>query len=52
MKNGKSLFLWADNTPFISHANYILKSLFDGMHLEGDYYGDKIISKNQGKLSK
>lgn len=39
MKLSKSLFLWADNTPYTKHANLILKKYFGNMKLEGDYFG-------------
>jgi len=39
MKKSKSLYLWADNTPFTAHIDPILSKFFDGMRLEGDYYG-------------
>ena len=44
MSKKKSLFIWADNTPLTYHANLILKHKFKGMFLEGDYYGNKIIT--------
>ena len=46
MKAKKSLFLWADNTPFTTHANAILETYFEGMQLEGNYIGQKIITKS------
>jgi len=43
MFDKKSLFIWADNTPYTYHANLILKDKFNGMYLEGNYYGGNII---------
>jgi len=43
MKKKKSLFIWADNTPYTEHANWILQKSFDNMFLIGDYYGGQII---------
>ncbi len=43
IRSKKSLFIWADNTPFTVHANLILKEYFKGMYLEGDYLGTNII---------
>lgn len=43
MSQKKSLFIWADNTPYTAHANVVLKKYFDDMYLIGDYHGDKII---------
>jgi hypothetical protein len=47
MKNGKSLLLWGDNQPYFYETNLILNNYFDGMKLNGDYYGGKIISANK-----
>lgn len=43
IKSGKSLYLWTDNTPYTSEVNYLLENLFDGMYMEGDYFGGKLI---------
>jgi len=44
MKLSKSLYLWADNTPYTVHVNLVLEKCFNGMKLEGDYYGGNIVS--------
>ena len=44
MKNKKSLFIWADNSPFTYHANLILNKFFDGMQYDGNYYGGQILT--------
>ena len=46
MRKKKSLFLWADNVPYVQHANAVLRKYFDGMYLEGNYHGTKIITKS------
>ena len=43
-KDSKSLYLWADNDPYYLRCNLILQHYFNGMHLKGDFYGDKIIT--------
>jgi len=43
MQEKKSLFIWADNTPYTVHANWILQKYFDEMFLIGDYWGGQII---------
>lgn len=30
-KAKKSLFLWADNTPYVKEANIVLNKFFNGM---------------------
>ena len=42
-KNKKSLYLWADNDPLYYRSNIILKHYFNGMHLTGNYLGEKTI---------
>jgi len=39
----KSLFIWADNTPYTFHADIICKKIFNKMHFNGNYYGGQII---------
>ena len=43
MKNKKSLFLWADNTPYTAHTNLITSKLFNNMTVLGEYWGGKIV---------
>lgn len=35
----KSLFIWADNTPYTCHADMICNKIFNKMHFKGDYWG-------------
>jgi len=49
MKAKKSLFLWSDNTPYHVETDLVLKHFFNGMHMNGAYYGDKIIT--EGKIN-
>jgi len=39
LKKKKSLMLWGDNDPYHYHQNLILKKYFDGMYMQGNYYG-------------
>ena len=41
--NSGGVFLFADNTPYVSHAEAFLKEKF-GITLQGDYYGGKTLS--------
>ncbi|CAF1481810.1 unnamed protein product [Adineta ricciae] len=41
--NGGAVFLFADNTPYVSHANEFLGKKF-GVTVEGDYYGTKTLT--------
>ncbi len=42
LKQGKGVYVLADNTPYIYEANVIAKAMY-GVHLDGDYYGGKVI---------
>ena len=41
--NGGAVFLFADNTPYVSHANEFLGKKF-GVTVEGDYFGTKTLT--------
>jgi hypothetical protein len=43
MRAKKSLFLWVDNTPYTTYVDCLLKNFFDGMYMEGSYYGGQLI---------
>jgi hypothetical protein len=48
--SGGAIFLFADNTPYVSHASEFLKIKF-GITVEGDYYGAKtLVYKENGYL--
>jgi hypothetical protein len=40
--SGKGLYIWGDNTPYHSDANYLASALFDSS-MKGDYWGDKVV---------
>lgn len=46
VKEGKGLYLIADNAPYTAEANAIGRQLF-GVSVEGDYYGTKTIAVRQ-----
>jgi len=42
--NYKGVFIWADNYPFVAHANCVIQKLFEtDAKLEGNEEGDKIL---------
>lgn len=43
MKKKKSLFLWADNSPYTVHIDLVCKKFFDNMYFEGNYMGTQIV---------
>ena len=48
--NGGSIFLFADNTPYVCHASEFLNKKF-GITLDGGYYGSKTMTyKENGHL--
>lgn len=45
--SGHGLYIWGDNDPLNTNANYLIEKLFDS-HLSGDYFARKVLGIQKG----
>lgn len=49
--SGKGLYIWGDNTPYHSDANYLASALFDSS-MAGEFWGDTVVHMKLNEKSK
>ncbi len=47
--SGHGVYFWGDNDPYYVDLNYLLPSIFNGVTVTGDRYGDKVLGIQQAK---